>query len=42
MLVSLNYTKGGETNSITNNVIDGVMKSHLKVDYTKGSILLTS
>ena len=39
MLVSLNYTKGGETNSITNNVIDGVMKSHLKVDYAKGSIL---
>lgn len=40
MLVSLDYTKGGETNSITNNVVDGVMKSHLKIDYTKGSILI--
>lgn len=38
LLVNMNYTKGGETNSIVNNVVDGVMKSHLKVDDTRGSI----
>lgn len=39
LLVSLKYTQGGETNSITNNVVDGVIKSHLKINYSKGSIL---